>query len=380
MKNLLFIIPSIPYPIHKDGVSLINYRILYNIPDSFSIDIISFGNDKEEDIIGFNEIFKNKNIKIIKILKSNNSVFKRLGNLILNSFIKRGVKQIDGVRFDKYSAVYFNLSPSLFWGVIMGTPTFINAIDSLSLFNSRVYNNNHTIKNWLKLQLYKKAEKNFYSYANTVSFVSEIDKKYVTEVLKLDNAISIPNGVERSRLSKNEEREQYSILFAGNYSYNPNIDAVNYIVKEIYPTLKKKYPSLKFYIVGKNADFSYTDSDIIQIGYVEDIYSFYSRCSVLVIPLFVGSGMKNKVLEGFANRIPIVATPIAVDGMQVVDGCHYIHANTKMSFIKGVSLLFEDSELYHRIQQNGYEYVRYNHDWEKICCKYYQSIQIITEK
>lgn len=153
--------------------------------------------------------------------------------------------------------------------------------------------------------------------------MSEVDKKWLIERAKIshERILTISNGVDSNYFKPDTSviNGKNSIIFRGIMSFQPNIDACLYFIKEIFPMFKREIPDIKFYIVGSNSPHKIkklSSSDIVITGYVEDIRKYMGRCMVNIAPMISGSGIKNKILEAMAMEIPTVATSLATDGIE----------------------------------------------------------------
>jgi len=111
-----------------------------------------------------------------------------------------------------------------------------------------------------------------------------------------------------------------TLLFTGNMDYAPNVDAVTYFVKEMWPQILKINPNTKFIIAGQRPIESVKklESNSIKVtGFVEDISDLYRKSTILIAPLRFGAGTQNKVLEAMAMGVPVVCTHIGFEGLQI---------------------------------------------------------------
>ncbi|MBC8618446.1 glycosyltransferase [Parabacteroides faecis] len=385
-KNILFVINSLPYPLYKDGITLINYRILEKAPTDYRFHIVSFSESDEftkeklsklfPQIIQISCIGSSKHLSDLINLIS----YVLLGRRIFSSKYKDYICNID---LDSFDLIYFCAPPSplYFRKISSKTPIFLNAVDSFSLLNERFYLYHKTLFFKLKKWLYMHAEKKCFSEASIVNFVSEIDRKYIFEKLKSNNIISITNGVDLNYFSfNNDNRDEKSILFVGNYNYKPNVEAVIHFVNKIFPILKKRHNGLKFYIVGINPPFNFCSNDIIVTGFVKNVKEYYQRCTLFVSPLTTGSGIKNKILEAMASGIPVVSTSIGADGINgLVTSQNIEIANDSNEMINKIDLLLKNSKLRHILSKNGRLLMETYYSWDSIISQYYQTFESLKK-
>lgn len=112
---------------------------------------------------------------------------------------------------------------------------------------------------------------------------------------------------------------QGRIVFTGEMNYKPNVDAVLWFVAEVWPHVLQQQPAATFVIVGRNpvpAIRALAQQQNIEVtGRVEDVRPWLGSAALVVAPMQLGRGIKNKVLEAMAMAKPIVATPQAMLGL-----------------------------------------------------------------
>lgn len=135
--------------------------------------------------------------------------------------------------------------------------------------------------------------------------------------------------------------EPCEIIFSGNLEYAPNIQAVRFFHRDIWPLLKSRWPGLRWKILSRNAgafqDLPASDSRIEITGFVEDAVAVIAEAQVAVVPLLAGSGTRIKILEAWAAGTPVVSTAIGAEGLEYRDGEHLILAGDAAQFAGAVS-------------------------------------------
>ncbi len=140
------------------------------------------------------------------------------------------------------------------------------------------------------------------------------------------------------------ERRQ-DIAFLGGFGHPPNIEAVEFFVDEVMPLLRKKLPGARFLVYGSNVPESIEAlecADVIIKGYVEDVAEVYDNCRVFIAPLKTGAGLKGKVAGALAHGAPTVLSPIAAEGLGIVDGREALVATTPEQWATSISELYND--------------------------------------
>ena len=110
------------------------------------------------------------------------------------------------------------------------------------------------------------------------------------------------------------------LIFVGNFLHSPNIDAIMWFYKEIFPKIVEKFPDIILHIIGaKNGEFieKINSKNLKFEGHLsdEDLNSFYEKCRIAIAPLRYGAGVKGKIIEAAYNQIPMITTSIGGEGL-----------------------------------------------------------------
>lgn len=145
-----------------------------------------------------------------------------------------------------------------------------------------------------------------------------------------------------------EREDEKIILFVGLMCYQPNVDAMNFFVESVWPKIIAVFPLAKLRIAGRNprpeniARWSVM-SNVAVLGFVEDLETEYIRASVVVAPIFSGSGTNIKVIEAMAYGKPCVASTFAGKGFEdfLRDGENIVFADNAENFARQTNALLE---------------------------------------
>ncbi|MDQ3667294.1 MAG: glycosyltransferase [Acidobacteriota bacterium] len=191
---------------------------------------------------------------------------------------------------------------------------------------------------------------------------SEADKKAVSTAVGEERLVVIPTiHALRDRGKSPEERE--GLLFIGHMSHRPNSDAVNYFMREIYPLLKQRLPSVTFYIVGSSAspEIEAYDSATVRImGYVPDINPILRSARVFIAPLRFGAGVNGKIAEALSYGVPVVTTSIGAEGVGLTSEENAMIADDPEEFANSVLRVYRDMDLWRRLSESGCKHIE-NH-------------------
>ena len=164
-----------------------------------------------------------------------------------------------------------------------------------------------------------------------------------------------------NKFNKNKKyHERNDIVFVGGYQHTPNVDAVIFFVKDVMPFLRKKIPGICFYVVGSNIPNKIQElaaEDVLITGYLKDLENFLLNKRVFVSPLRYGAGVKGKIGMAMSVGIPVVATALSIEGMQLTESKNILVANEPEEFAETIYKIYQNEELWNLISENGSNFV-----------------------
>jgi glycosyltransferase involved in cell wall biosynthesis len=367
-KKILVLTPILPYP-PDDGSRLRPYQIIKALYKLADIELVSFYLPNE-DINSAKEFYKSycKNLYFLQ-QKENKNLFPKFCVYHSNRENKKLINKI--IQENNYNLIIVEKIITLSY---LGKKVFKNykvVIDSWGIdseISRQLYENEKNL--FKKFILFIKYIRHFFCELCYLSkckyFVAITDKQFnfYKKFFKRKKLFLIPNFVDTDYFKPNYENfEEKSIVFTGIMNFIPNIDAVMFFVNEVMPKLKEK-TNVKFYIVGKNPTkevlMLHNNFDIIVTEEVKDIREYISKAEVVVVPLRIGSGLRNKVLHAMACGKTVVATREAVEGINVKDKENILIANTPQEFVEKILLVLNNKELNLKIAKNARKFIEEN--------------------
>ncbi len=178
------------------------------------------------------------------------------------------------------------------------------------------------------------------------------------------------SGIDTNRLQPNNTNlEMPSLFHIGSMDWMPNQEAVAWFIENVWNKVELHFPSLKFYIAGrKMPDYfkKYVSKNIIVLGEVNDAISFMQSKAIQIVPLFSGSGIRVKILEGMALGKCIITTSLGAQGIQVENNKHVIIANNANEFIDAIIALILNQNSITQIGKNARHLILNKYDNEII--------------
>ena len=195
---------------------------------------------------------------------------------------------------------------------------------------------------------------------------SQADAELVRAIAPRASVEVYPNALPPTPLPAPVDEE--AIVFSGNLEYHPNIAAVRFFRRDVWPRLRDRWPRLLWRLVGQNpaAVKRYTAGDprIEVAGPVLNAVRELARSRVAVVPLLTGSGTRLKILEAWAAGLPVVSTTIGAEGLPVRDGETALLADGGQAFAAAVTRLLACRELRQSLGSAGRLLLEKEFTWE----------------
>jgi glycosyltransferase involved in cell wall biosynthesis len=223
---------------------------------------------------------------------------------------------------------------------------------------------------WLKRLYFNQESRRVRSYEARVAYsfarhiaCSALDCERLRTIAPRISAVAIPNGVdvEYFRPSAVATTDK-SLIFVGSLNWYPNVDAVLFLLREVWPLLQARVPEVRLDIVGSAppAPVLRLASSLTNVrvhGFVDDIRPLIEGAAVYVCPIRDGGGTKLKLLDAFAMQKCVVAHPISCEGIDVIPEQHVLLAETASEFADSIQTVLENRTLRENIGKAARELV-----------------------
>ncbi len=214
-------------------------------------------------------------------------------------------------------------------------------------------------KNYLNIQnsRLKAFELQTLPQADAVVTITEYDKHYFQELgIKTAYFVS-PTGILLDRyVQKPELEEPFSVFHFGSMDWMPNVEAVDWFLKEVWKPYFENLPQYTFYIAGRNMPPHLLASSYQNVKILPDVpdnIAFYNSKQIMLVPLLSGSGMRIKIIEGMAMGKAIISTTIGAEGIPVSPGKNIMLADTAADFARNIKELCNNASLRTELQKNA---------------------------
>lgn len=174
-------------------------------------------------------------------------------------------------------------------------------------------------------------------------------------------------GIDFASLVPTAKKLEFPSLFhVGALDWAPNQEGLIWFFDRCWPRIHHENPNLKFYLAGRNApewlERRFKLEGVEYLGEINDAYDFINSKAVMVVPLFSGSGMRIKIIEGMALGKPIVTTDIGTEGIPTENGNNIMIANNADQFVESITRLINDRELSDQIGKNAIGFIQEKFD------------------
>jgi glycosyltransferase involved in cell wall biosynthesis len=192
------------------------------------------------------------------------------------------------------------------------------------------------------------------------------------EIHVAENGVLGPE-VEESQLSSDAVFASSAgrLLFVGRMSAYTNRDAAEYLAREIWPEITRHHPNVRLDIAGSGppaavTDLAASDPRVKSWGFVPDLSSILVPGSIFICPVRDGGGTKLKILDAMNRGLPIVAHPLALEGIKVVKDQHVLVARTPAEFAAETLRLLNSQPLRKALASAAFQHVREQYAFTEI--------------
>jgi polysaccharide biosynthesis protein PslH len=221
--------------------------------------------------------------------------------------------------------------------------------------------------NLLSNQL-KNYEIEIVSKIDGIAAISKEDKK---KYIKLGCKVplkTIPFGIDSKTYKPKNKKidiQNLSFFHLGAMNWKPNLEAVGWLNKDIWPTIASSFPNFKLHLAGKNMPqwiINNNNLGIINHQEVESAIDFMNEYDIMLVPLLSAGGIRVKIIEGMALGKVIISTKIGAEGIDYKEGVNILIANSAQEFRAKIKWLTSHPEKIREIGENAKNYISEQYD------------------
>lgn len=384
MKKILWLSHFIPYP-PKGGNLQRSYNLIREVSKSHEITLLTFNQSK---IISSSESLHNAvahfstfcKVAGVVDIPSEHSTFRKLW-LLFKGLLPWKTYTVSWLESLEFASKLESLLKEHSFDVIhFDTVSLVPYVHHIK--NAKIVLNHHNIESLMmlrrsenelnilkKIYFYQEGkklaryEKKVCSLFDLNVTCSDLDTDRLKEITGISNCITIPNGVDLEYFKPIDIAiKPKSLIFAGGLTWYPNLDAMTFFLKAVWPRLVKEVPDISMTIIGRSppswmVEMQDLYPNLKVTGFVDDVRPYLAEANLYICPIKDGGGTKLKVLDALAMRKTLVADQIACEGIDVKDRESVIFASSPDEYLHAIKLLLADQVLAEQIAENGLELI-----------------------
>lgn len=387
-RHILFLTPQLPYP-PQQGTALRNYYILRGLAEHHRLALLSFAEEPPADLAPLRDLcqpielvplpgrttrqrlerlFRDPRPDMSHRLQS--QAFEQALSQMLGQQ-KYDVVQVEGIELARYIPLIRQASPAskiLFDNhnaeAELQYRAFLADLGRPGRWPAAAYS-------FIQAGRLRRFEAWACQHADWVTCVSEQDKSHLQSLVPGLPVWVVPNCVDISRyqLPAGADTPRFDLLFSGKMDYRPNIDAMLWFGREIWPRLLAARPGTTWAIVGQKPHARLDElkrlPGVTITGRVDQVQPYLAGAGLYIMPFRVGSGTRLKLIEAMAAGLAIVSTRLGAEGFAVQHGQEIWLADTAQQFADGVLGLLFRPEQAQQLGQAARQFAA-QYDWRQI--------------
>lgn len=203
--------------------------------------------------------------------------------------------------------------------------------------------------------------------------ITPVDARNFDRLSHSTNIVSIPFGINLETLPANPvQPAEPSLFHIGTMNWFPNEEGIRWLIDEVWPKVSQRLPEIELHLAGRYMPEWLQKLSVPRItvdGEVPDVWEYMQRFSIMVVPLFSGSGIRIKIVEAMAAGKAIITTAIGAEGINYENGQHLIIAKDARSFTDAVIKICNDRQLRDSLGKNARLLIAKEHDNRKLMNK-----------
>lgn len=215
--------------------------------------------------------------------------------------------------------------------------------------------------------------------------VSESDAETMKQRFAVAHVSAVPTGVDIKFFGPPPETAFVAdLVFVGSMDWLPNIDGIQYFVREVLPLIRRSKPDCSLAIVGRRPPpeiraIAVRDPNICVTGTVDDVRPYLWGSSVSIVPLRIGGGTRLKIFEAMAARIPVVSTPTGAEGLNVTSPAEIRLADSPGGFAEQCIALLNSPSDRVRTASAAWQTVSSRFSWDRVVTDFETALSEKTE-
>jgi glycosyltransferase involved in cell wall biosynthesis len=156
-----------------------------------------------------------------------------------------------------------------------------------------------------------------------------------------------------------------AVFHLGSMEWQPNVEGVNWFLNKVWPKVVANIPHAQCFIAGRGMPDNWKQriiQGVYMVGEVQDASIFMQNKSIMIVPIFAGSGIRVKILEGMRAGKAIVTTSVGVHGIPCKPNKHLLVADDENTFANHIISLIHDNQKRKQLGSDGFDFVASNYE------------------
>ncbi len=207
-----------------------------------------------------------------------------------------------------------------------------------------------------------------FEYFEGKTIISEEDRSHIYHPERKKIRV-VTNGIDTQFFQPlHKHPKECDVLFTGNMSYPPNVEAAEFIVLEVLPLLRLSKPDCNVTLAGSSPHLRVKAlgqlAGVHVTGWVEDLRPVYASAKCFLAPMQTGTGLQNKLLEAMAMELPCVTSPLANKPLGAEEGITIRVANSPWEYATAILEILESQALQASMGQHSRTFVKRHFSWK----------------
>jgi polysaccharide biosynthesis protein PslH len=216
-----------------------------------------------------------------------------------------------------------------------------------------------------------KYERGILMRADQIILLSQYDKQALSRIdIPSQKMLVIPPYGTPKRTIQPKKKQGKQLLFIGNLWWNPNVSAMIWFLKNVFPIIQRENLQVSLMIIGDGAQlldkYASGNTSISLLEKQPHVSAYIERADVFIMPFTLGQGIRIKALTAMTHGAPIVSTTVGMRGLSVRPGREYLQADTPNAFAAQITKLLRDQTLQTSFSINTKRYLQIHHNMTTI--------------
>lgn len=267
-----------------------------------------------------------------------------------------------------------NLHMTTYVDALDGVPAFLRAHNLehvwLERYASRLRNPLARAYAMHQVRRTEEAERELFARCRLILAMQEGEADAIRRLAPSTRVEALPVGVDFGRFRARSPVTPPVVALVGSWDWAPNADGAATFLARTWPRVRQLAPEARLRVVGKKLPVTLADATRRAggeaVGYVDDMSIEFARAALLAVPIWIGSGVRVKIIEGLGAGVPIASTPLGAEGLGLVPGTHFALAESPEMLADAIVALLRDPARAQEMAEAGRAYAHKEFSLEAI--------------